>query len=130
MNANELVLPVKSFLQATALAGLAFANKHPQLVQACYFYRKHTPFQSQSYGCTVYNTFTFMNYKNKDHSAIKITSHGAWHAITNFESHSWLWAQQSQAIDSHCFHMQLLTTTFLFTIIHEDRTSENRPRQW
>jgi len=29
-----------------------------------------------------------------------------------------------------CFHMQHLTTTFLFMIIHEDRTSENRPRQW
>ncbi len=37
-----------------------------------------------------------------------------------------LWAQQTEAIDSHCFHMQLLTNTFLFTIIHEDRTSENR----
>ncbi len=43
-----------------------------------------------------------------------------------YKSHSWLWAQQTQAIDSHYFHMQLLTTTFLFTIIHEDR----RPHQW
>ncbi len=34
-----------------------------------------------------------------------------------YKSHSWL-AQQTQAIDWHCFHMQLLTTTFLFTIIH------------
>ncbi len=31
-----------------------------------------------------------------------------------YKSHSWLWAQQTQAIDSHCFNMQLLTTTFLF----------------
>ncbi len=45
---------------------------------------------------------------------------------TYFKSHSWLWAQQTQAIDSHCFHMQLWTTTFLFTIFHEDIISENR----
>ncbi len=36
----------------------------------------------------------------------------------------------SQTIDSHCFDMQLLTTTFIFTIIHEEITSENRQRQW
>ncbi len=37
-------------------------------------------------------------------------------------------ARQLQAIDSHCFHMQLLATTFLFTIILvalEDSISEN-----
>ncbi len=36
-----------------------------------------------------------------------------------YKSHSWLYAQQTQAIDSHCFYMQL------FTIIHEDSASEN-----
>ncbi len=41
--------------------------------------------------------------------------------VSHTKSHSWLWAQQTQVIDSRCFHVQLLNTTFLFTIIHEDR---------
>ncbi len=40
MNANELVLPVKSFLQATALAGLAFANKHSTISTSLLFLQK------------------------------------------------------------------------------------------
>ncbi len=59
--------------QAPAIAVLAFANKYILLlVQAGYLYRKRTPFQSQSSDCTVNNTFTFMNYTDKEHR-IKIT---------------------------------------------------------
>ncbi len=65
----------------------------------------------------MHNTFAIINYTDKEHR-IKMT--------TYFKFHSWLWAQQTQAIDSHCVHMQLWTTTFLFTIFHEDSISENR----
>ncbi len=70
--------------------------------------------------------FAFMNYTDKEH---RIKKNIAGLMLSQTKSHSWLWAQHTQVIDSHCFHMQLLTTTFLFTIIHEDNTSENRQRQ-
>ncbi len=51
---------------------LAFANKHyTSISTTCYLYRKHTLFQSQSSDCTVHNKFAFMNYTDREHSAIK-----------------------------------------------------------
>ncbi len=60
-----------------------------------------------------------MNYTDEKHGAIKIT-HGAF-------------AYYHKCNASHCFHLQFLTTTFLFTIVlvaHEGSISENRQRQW
>ncbi len=44
----------------------------PLLVQACYLYRKHTLFQSQSSDCTVHKIFAFINFTDREHSAIQI----------------------------------------------------------
>ncbi len=64
-----------------------------------------------------------MNYTDKEHR-IKITTSlvSCYHKL--YKSHSWLWAQQTQAIDSHCFNMQLLTTTFLFRKVKSPSCSD------
>ncbi len=114
---------------SSALAVLAFANKHSTINTSLLSLQKTTPFQSQSSDCTVHNKFAFTNYTDRDdknNNTAGLMVHACYHKL--YKSHSWLWAKQTQAIDSHCFHMQLLTTTFIFTIIHEDSTSENRQR--
>ncbi len=92
----------------------------PRLVQACYLYRKRTVSKSVIW---LYCTIMSRLWITQTGSAVS-----CYHKL--YKSHSWLWAQQTQAMDSHCFHMQLLINAFLFTIIHEDRTSENKRRQW
>ncbi len=118
---------------APVLAVLAFANKHSTINTSLLSLQKTTRFQSQSSDYTVHNKFAFMNYTDRKHGGIKITTYlvSCYHKL--YKSHLWLWARQLQAIDSRCFHMQLLTTTFLFTIILialEDSISENTERQW
>ncbi len=100
---------------APASAVLACANKHSAIYYKPVIFRKHTLFQRQSSDYTVHNTFVFMNYTDGEHGGIKITTSLV--SCKLYKSHFWLWAQQLQEIDSHCFHMQLFTTTFLFTII-------------
>ncbi len=55
---NESLKNNPSLLSAR-ISSVSLCTNIPQLIQACYLYRKHTPFQSQSSDCTVHNKFRF-----------------------------------------------------------------------
>ncbi len=59
---------------SSALAVLAFANKHSTISTSLLSLQKTTRFQSQSSACTVHNKFAFLNYTDREHGGIKITT--------------------------------------------------------
>ncbi len=115
--------------QAPALAVLAFANKHSTISTSLLSLQKTCCFK-------VNHLIILYIIKSRllitQHGGIKITTLvSCCHKL--YKPRFWLWARQFQAIDSHWFHMQLLTATILFTIILialKGSISGNRQRQW